>query len=186
MTRDEYANYRVELVWAWGGKVWPPRDKTARDSGLLVHSTGPDGAVSKSWMQAYQCNMLEGATGDVSVTGPDKAYTFRAEAEERPWGKKTAATGRPGPRSATSPPATGSCWFNRDPDWENVLGFRGKNDVEKPVGEWNTLVVTMKARHDDDPAQRRDGEPGEGPGGHQGKDPDPVRGVGGAVSRRSH
>ena len=36
-------------------------------------------------------------------------------------------------------------WFGRDPAWENVLGFRGRNDVEKGVGEWNTLVVTMKA-----------------------------------------
>ena len=36
-------------------------------------------------------------------------------------------------------------WFGRDPSWENVLGFRGKNDVEKRVGQWNTLVVTMKA-----------------------------------------
>ena len=35
-------------------------------------------------------------------------------------------------------------WSGRDPAWENVLGFRGKNDVEKGVGEWNALVVTMK------------------------------------------
>src|SRR3954454_20650083 len=37
LTRDEYSNYKVEAEYAWGGKVWPPRDKTARDSGLLVH-----------------------------------------------------------------------------------------------------------------------------------------------------
>lgn len=36
-------------------------------------------------------------------------------------------------------------WFGRDPGWENTNGFRGKNDVEKKIGEWNTLVVTMKA-----------------------------------------
>jgi hypothetical protein len=35
-------------------------------------------------------------------------------------------------------------WFGRDPAWENVLGFRGKNDVAKRVGPWNTLVVTLK------------------------------------------
>src|SRR5262249_45686155 len=44
ITRDEYANYEVRVEYAWGGKVWPPREKTARDSGLLVHCTGPDGA----------------------------------------------------------------------------------------------------------------------------------------------
>jgi hypothetical protein len=38
-TRDEYANYRVEVEYAWGGKVWPPREKNARDSGLILHAT---------------------------------------------------------------------------------------------------------------------------------------------------
>jgi len=30
-------------------------------------------------------------------------------------------------------------WFARDPNWEDVKGFRGKNDIEKPVGEWNRM-----------------------------------------------
>ena len=30
-------------------------------------------------------------------------------------------------------------WFGRDPAWRDVKGFRGKDDVEKPVGEWNRL-----------------------------------------------
>jgi hypothetical protein len=30
-------------------------------------------------------------------------------------------------------------WFGRDPEWKDTLGFRGKMDVEKPVGEWNRL-----------------------------------------------
>ena len=30
-------------------------------------------------------------------------------------------------------------WYGRDPDWKDVKGFRGKNDVEKIAGEWNTL-----------------------------------------------
>src|SRR3954447_24066261 len=46
VTRDEYADYELTAEWAWGGKVWPPREKTARDSGLLVHSTGKDGTVA--------------------------------------------------------------------------------------------------------------------------------------------
>jgi Domain of Unknown Function (DUF1080) len=145
VTKDEYANYKIEMVWAWGGKVYPPRDKTARDSGLLVHSTGPDGAVSKSWMQSYQCNMLEGATGDITVTGPDKKYTFKAEAEDRPWAKKTLPFWKAGAPVREFGPSNRLVWFNRDPKWENVVGFRGRNDVEKPLGEWNTLVVTMKA-----------------------------------------
>lgn len=30
-------------------------------------------------------------------------------------------------------------WIRRDPNWKDTLGFRGKQDVEKPVGKWNTL-----------------------------------------------
>src|SRR5262249_3664565 len=123
---------------------WPPREKTARDSGLLVHCTGPDGAVGGSWMEGVQCNMLEGATGDISVTGSSKKYRFGAQAEERPAGKKTGFYWKGG-----APEREGCAgrlrWSGRDPAWENVLGLRGKNDVERGVGEWNTLVVTMKA-----------------------------------------
>lgn len=143
-TRDEYANYEVAAEYAWGGKVWPPREKTARDSGLLVHATGPDGAVGKSWMQAYQCNLLEGATGDISITGPDAKYKFKAHAEERPFGTKTGWYWKEGAAARAFGPGARLFWSGRDPAWENVLGFRGKNDVEKKVGEWNTLIVTMK------------------------------------------
>ena len=145
ITRDEYANYEVRLEYAWGGKVWPPREKTARDSGLIVHCTGPDGAVGKSWLEGLQCNMLEGATGDISVTGPNKAYAFKAEAEERPWGKKTGTYWKEGAPAREFKPGNRLLWSGRDPNWENILGFRGKNDVEKKVGEWNTLIITMKA-----------------------------------------
>ena len=144
VTRDEYTNYEVRLEYSWGSKVWPPREKTARDSGLLVHCTGPDGAVGKSWLEGIQCNMLEGATGDISITGANPKYGFRAQAEERPAGKKPGLYWKEGARARAFGPGRRLLWFGRDPSWENVLGFRGKDDVEKGVGEWNTLVVTMR------------------------------------------
>jgi hypothetical protein len=145
ITRDEYADYKLETEWAWGPKVWPPREKTARDSGLLQRCTGADGVVGKTWLEGIQCNMLEGATGDISITGPNKGYAFKAEVEERASGKKTGTYWKEGGTVRDFAPGARLLWSNRDPNWENVLGFRGKNDVEKPVGEWNTLVVTMKA-----------------------------------------
>lgn len=144
ITNDEYADYKLEVVWAWGGKVWPPREKTARDSGLFLRATGKDGAVGGTWLEGLQCNMIEGGTGDISITGPNKAYSFKAEAEERPFGKKTAFYWKEGAPAREFAPGQRLAWFGRDPGWENVLNFRGKNDVEKPVGEWNSLVVTMK------------------------------------------
>jgi hypothetical protein len=145
VTRDEFANYEVLAEYAWGSKVWPPRDKGARDSGLLVHSTGPDGAASKSWLQGYQCNMLEGATGDITVTGPDPKYRFKGQVEERPAGKKNGFYWKEGGAVHDFVPGGRILWSGKDPAWQNVFGFRGKNDVEKAIGEWNTLVVTMKA-----------------------------------------
>ena len=144
VTRDEYANYEVRLEYAWGGKVWPPREKTARDSGLILHSTGPDGAVGKSWLAGIQCNLLEGATGDISITGANPKYGFRAQAEERPAGNKTGLYWKDGAPARDFGAGGRLLWFGRDPSWENVLGFRGKDDVEKGVGEWNTLAVTMR------------------------------------------
>ena len=32
-------------------------------------------------------------------------------------------------------------WWGRDPEWKDVLGFRGRRDVEKPLGEWNRMEV---------------------------------------------
>ncbi|HEY0769154.1 MAG TPA: family 16 glycoside hydrolase, partial [Sphingobacteriaceae bacterium] len=32
-------------------------------------------------------------------------------------------------------------WFGRDPDWKDVINFRGSKDVEKPVGKWNRIRV---------------------------------------------
>ena len=143
-TKDEYSNYKVEVVWAWGGKVWPPREKNARDCGLIMHASGPDGAVAKCWLNGIQCNMIEGGTGDISITGADKSYAFKAEAEERPAGKRTGLYWKDGAPVRDFTVGNRLLWSGKDPNWENVLGFRGMNDVEKPVGEWNTMVVTMK------------------------------------------
>ena len=32
-------------------------------------------------------------------------------------------------------------WYGRDPEWKDEIGFRGKQDVENPVGEWNRQEV---------------------------------------------
>jgi len=143
VSREEFSNYRIEVEFAWGGKVWPPREKVARDCGLLVHSTGPDGKVGGSWQDGFQVNMIEGGTGDLSITGSNKQYLFKAQAEERPWGKKTGKYWKEGAKLLDFPPATRLLWFDRDPAWENVIDFRGKNDVEKPLKQWNRLVVEL-------------------------------------------
>jgi 3-keto-disaccharide hydrolase len=38
-------------------------------------------------------------------------------------------------------------WSGRDPDWDDVLGFRGANDLESPLGEWTRLEVVCDGGH---------------------------------------
>jgi hypothetical protein len=38
-------------------------------------------------------------------------------------------------------------WFGRDPDWKDILGFRGAHDVEYPPGEWNRCEVVCEGGH---------------------------------------
>ena len=33
-------------------------------------------------------------------------------------------------------------WWGRDVDWDDRLGFRGRQDVESPLWEWTRLEVT--------------------------------------------
>jgi len=70
--------------------------------------------------------------------------TGKSQAEERPAGKKAGLYWKDGAPARAFRPGSRLLWFGRDPSWKNVLGFRGKDDVEKGVGEWNMLVVNMK------------------------------------------
>ncbi len=141
-TEKEYENYRLVVEFKWGEKTWPPREKRARDSGILLHCVGEDGAAGGVWMESIECQMIEGGTGDfilvrgketprLTVTADFKSTKVsgpkRKEAYYDPKGKPTPFTG-------------GRInWYARDVEWADQLGFRGKEDVEHPVGEWNTL-----------------------------------------------
>jgi len=41
------------------------RAELARDSGVWVHCIGEYGAISNLWMAGIECNIIEGATGDI-------------------------------------------------------------------------------------------------------------------------
>lgn len=136
-THEEFENYRILVEFRWGEKNHPPRQDKARDSGLLIHSVGEDGASGGIWMYSIECQMIEGGTGDIIIVGDgsDKFNVTATVASEKqgnsfiflPNGQKeTINSGRIN-------------WLNRDPDWKDELGFRGKKDVEEPLGEWNKL-----------------------------------------------
>src|SRR5712692_4390251 len=66
ITEKEYENYHLVVEFKWGEKTWPPREKAARDSGILLHCQGADGGFGP-WMESYECQMIEGGTGDFLV-----------------------------------------------------------------------------------------------------------------------
>jgi hypothetical protein len=133
-TEKEYENYHLVVEFKWGKKTFPPREKATMDSGILLHCVGEDGAAGGSWMESIECQMIEGGTGDfILVGGKGKPkLTVRAEKRGNQWYYNPKAE----PKEFTGGRIN---WYARDPNWKDVLGFRGKDDVENPAGEWNTL-----------------------------------------------
>lgn len=139
-TNNEYENYVIEMEFKWGEKTFGKRATKARDSGLLLHSQGINGGVSGIWMHSIEYNIIEGGTGDFIVVG-DKTDKFGLTSnviELKDGSKVFKPAGEP-----ISINKGRIDWLNRDPNWKDVLGFRGKKDIEKPVGQWNKIKCVV-------------------------------------------
>ena len=133
VTEKEYENYHLRVEFKWGEKTWPPREGKTMDSGILLHCVGEDGAAGGVWLESIECQMIEGGTGDFILVKGKSQPKLTVEAEQRgQWYYKPGAP----PKEFTGGRIN---WYARDPDWKDVKGFRGKEDVEKPAGEWNVL-----------------------------------------------
>lgn len=136
-TRDEFHDYLLVVEWKWGERTWVPRKSAARDSGVLVHCVGDDGAASGNWMESQECQIIEGGTGDLLMVGgkgkPSLTCEVRIGPDRQPYYEKG---GTPITRNGGR-----FNWWGRDPSWKDKLGFRGARDVEKPTGEWNRMEV---------------------------------------------
>lgn len=150
VTRQSYRDYRLVVEFRWGLVTWGDRRDSARDSGVLVHGQGTHGNTGRdgngAWMRSIEAQVIEGGVGDfILVAGfePDgrrltPAMTARGA---------TDRDGEPVYDPAGQPREfqTGRInWFGRDPDWEDKLGFRGRQDVESPYGQWTRLEVVAE------------------------------------------
>jgi hypothetical protein len=147
VTRETYRDYHLIVEFRWGAVTWGQRRNATRDSGVLVHAQGPDGNTGADmngpWMRSIEAQIIEGGVGDlILVAGfePDgRRIVPRITAR--------AGTDRDGepvfdPAGDAREFESGRVnWFGRDPDWADRLGFRGKQDVESPHGEWTRLEV---------------------------------------------
>jgi hypothetical protein len=127
-TKRDYENYRLTAEFKWGVEAHPPRKDNARDSGILFHVQGPDAV----WPKSIEFQIIEGGTGDIlAVAGAscdfDESMRPFLAGNLSPDGKRLAG-GRIN-------------WWGRSPEWKDVLGFRGPRDLEKPLGEWNTVEL---------------------------------------------
>jgi hypothetical protein len=102
-----------------------------------MHSQGEDGGSEGIWMHSIECQIIEGGTGDFIVVG-DGSNQFQITSTVSSEKQGMSFVFQPDGQPQTIQKGRIN-WWGRDPEWKDVLGFRGKNDIEKPVGEWNTL-----------------------------------------------
>jgi hypothetical protein len=110
-TKKNYGNYRLVAEFKWGTKTWDGKGR-GRDAGLFFNATGED----VLFMKSHECQLLEGGTGDLClIRGADLSVKGVSGVKR---------FDRPGKG-----------------EWRNELGFRGADEVEKPLGEWNTIEI---------------------------------------------
>ncbi|MBS1660432.1 MAG: DUF1080 domain-containing protein [Bacteroidetes bacterium] len=91
-TKQEYTNYHLQLQFRWGQQTWGPKKGKKKDSGLLYHSVGPNGADWGAWMRSQEMQIQEGDCGDYwgcaggvasvpAVKKSDSEYVYRAGAD---------------------------------------------------------------------------------------------------------
>ena len=150
VTRQSYRDYRLVVEYRWGKQNWRSRVGKARDSGVFVHVSGPDGNSfdgNGAFKAGIECQVMEGATGDIMlIRGKDQRgrevplqataeIAERRDAENWPYWS-------PGGERQTLKQWGRINWHNKDSDWRDTFGFRGPRDLESKPGEWTRLEIT--------------------------------------------
>jgi hypothetical protein len=144
-TDKEYENYHLTVEYKWGTKT--DGGKYVRNSGILVHATGPDGGAG-AWMSSFEVQLAQGCVGDfIVIRGKD-------------------AEGKPTPMELTSDTVVGAdkktrwqkggtptkwtgkqfWWSKHEAGFKELIDTRGKDDVESPLGEWTKVEVVADGR----------------------------------------
>jgi hypothetical protein len=146
-TDNSYRDYRLVVEFKWGDKNWRGREGKARDSGIFLHSAGPDGNSvdgGGAFKAAIECQVMQGSVGDLLLIngkgddGRPILPRLTAEAADRRdadgW-----PTWREGGGRVTLERGGRLNWFGKDPAWADVLDFRGPKDVESARDEWTSV-----------------------------------------------
>ena len=129
-TEKEFENFHLTVEFKWGEATHPPRKEKARAGGILYHVGGAD----KTWpTPSLECQFIEGGTGSILLQGSKFNFDEALRPLLSPMIKLS--------RDETKVLAGRIYRIGHDPDWQDVKGFRAKDEVEKPRGEWNVVEV---------------------------------------------
>ena len=139
-TEKAWQDYRVSVEYKWGTKT--DGSKNVRNSGILIHATGPDGGAGKGkWMPSIEVQLAQGCVGDlIPIRGSDVEVKFSGETavgpDKRPrWSKGGAPVVYAGKQF---------WWSKHEAGFKELLDTRGKEDVESPLGEWTKVELVSK------------------------------------------
>jgi hypothetical protein len=138
-TVESYKNYHLSLECKWGQRT--DGSKYVRNSGILLHATGPEGNARGIWMASIEVQLAQGCEGDlIVIRGKDEqgevipvdltSDTIIAKDGRTRWtpgGKKTPYSGKQ------------FWWSEHEAGFQELLDTRGKNDVASPLGEWTKV-----------------------------------------------
>lgn len=140
MSVGSYSNYRLTVEFKWGDETWGARADKARDSGVLFHSFGPGDGFGGVWARSVEANVIEGGVGDFWIVGgPNDGIAATCNVVKRGDAKVCVREGGE-PVEITDNAQGCFQWVGRSPDWRDVKGFRGPNDVDRP-NDWNELTI---------------------------------------------
>jgi hypothetical protein len=122
VTEKEFENYHLKLQFKWGTEKHPPRKTEKRDSGILYHSIGKEGAWGGVWMKSLECQVQEGDCGDYISVDTVSADIQAIRDEEN-----NLYLHAPGSETLTFSVERSYC--------------HKSEDFEKPTGEWNTMEI---------------------------------------------
>lgn len=128
-TKEVYGNYHLRFVTKWGEKKYFPKDKSARDAGLLFHCTEGFDYAFKCWMRSMEMQIQEGEIGDFFNVGGGVAE-FQFTEKVKTIYNETADQYDPTKPLVRHP---GRVWRS--------------GNFESPRGKWTTSE--MVARHSD-------------------------------------
>jgi len=161
-TARAYKDYRLVAEVKWGTRNYRTREGMARDSGIFLHTVGPEGnsydcgwgsrqrntgsdASNGAYKAAIECQVMEGGFGDLLLIQGRYADGRRVP---------VCATASVAKRQVQGDYANyqfdpkadqqvlnnaAIAWLGKDPAWKDVPGFRGKHDIESPHGEWTRI-----------------------------------------------